>query len=132
MQKPATDINLIEISSLVTQAQLRLLSRGRLLLSVSSVSKPDALRLSGSIITKATCELFQTTLTSGPSEKDNPYGNSGLAWMYLNNQGSLIYSVQIDNWVHSHPIITLDMSTKKRTELEDLTPYFHDGWANGE
>lgn len=25
----------------------------------------------------------------------------------------------------------VDISIKRRTELEDLTPYFHDGWANG-
>ncbi|XP_018567536.1 dorsal-ventral patterning protein Sog [Anoplophora glabripennis] len=134
VHKPATNLNLVELSSPVTQAQLRLLTRGRLLLSISSASKPEALRLSGNVITKATCELFQTTLSSNPSDHNgNPYGTSGLAWMYLNNQGSLIYSVQIDSLPpKQYPIITLvDLSTKRRTELEDLTPYFHDGWANG-
>ncbi|KAJ8945492.1 hypothetical protein NQ318_002537 [Aromia moschata] len=133
--KPATDLNLIEMSSPVTPAHLRLLTRGRLLLSVSSSSKPEALRLSGTVITKASCELFQTTLASSQSDREgNPHGTSGLAWMYLNNQGSLIYSVQIDSLPpkQQYPIITLvDISTKRRTELEDLTPYFHDGWANG-
>ncbi|CAH1993223.1 unnamed protein product [Acanthoscelides obtectus] len=135
VHKPATDLNLVEVSSPVTQAQLRLISRGRILLSISSVSKPDAMRLSGNVITKATCELFQTTLASSQSEHEaKPHGTTGLAWMYLNNQGALIYSVQIDNLpsAQQYPIITLvDMSTKRRTELEDLTPNFHDGWANG-
>ncbi|KAJ8984920.1 hypothetical protein NQ317_012166 [Molorchus minor] len=135
VHKPATDLNLVEISSPVTPAHLRFLTRGRLLLSISSASKPEALRLSGTVITKATCELFQSTLASNPLERDgNPHGTSGLAWMYLNNQGSLIYSVQIDNLPpkQQYPIITLvDISTKRKTELEDLTPYFHEGWANG-
>ncbi|KAJ8937498.1 hypothetical protein NQ314_011812 [Rhamnusium bicolor] len=135
VHKPASDLNLVELSSPVTPSQLRLLTRGRLLLSISSSSQPDELRLSGNVITKATCELFQTTLASSQSDHDsNPHSTSGLAWMYLNNQGSLIYSVQIDNLPpkQQYPIITLvDISTKRRTELEDLTPYFHDGWANG-
>lgn len=125
---------MIELSSPVSQAELRLLTRGRLLVSLASVSRPNALKLSGNVITKVTCELFQTTLASGQSDKINPDGVSGLAWMYLSNQGSLIYSVQIDNLSHRQdPIITLvDTSNKKKTELEDLTPTFHDGWANGE
>lgn len=54
--------------------------------------------------------------------------------MYLSNQGSLIYNVQVNNLDphHKFPIVTLvDTSNKKRAELEDLTLYFHDGWANG-
>ncbi|VEN34021.1 unnamed protein product, partial [Callosobruchus maculatus] len=135
VHKPATDLNLVEISSPVTQAQLRLITRGASCSPISSVAKPDAMRLSGNVITKATCELFQTTLASSQSDREaNPHGTTGLAWMYLNNQGALIYSVQIDNLppTQQYPIITLvDMSTKRKTELEDLTPNFHDGWANG-
>lgn len=98
VHKPASDLNIVELSSPVTPAHLRLLTRGRLLLSISSSSQPDALRLSGIVITKASCELFQTTLASSQSHREgNRHGTSGLAWMYLNNQGSLIYSVQIGN-----------------------------------
>lgn len=134
VSKSATDLNLVEFSSPVSQADLRLLTRGRLLLSISSVSKPEALRLSGPIITKTSCDLFQTTLASSQPEKLNPYGTTGLAWMYLSNQGSLIYNVQVNNLDphHKYPIVTLvDTTTKRRSELEDLTLYFHDGWANG-
>lgn len=133
VSKPATDINVINVSASITQAHLRSLTRGRILLSVSSVSKPAALKLTGNIITKASCEIFQTTLSSANTA--NPDGVSGLAWLYLNNAGSLIYNIQIDKLPpkENPPIITLiDISTKKRTELEDLTPYFHgDGWVNG-
>ncbi|CAG9819155.1 unnamed protein product [Phaedon cochleariae] len=126
--KPATDLNLLELSSPVSQADLRSLSRGRVFLTVSSVSKPEALSLSGSVITKVTCEIFQTTLSS---EKDSQDGFPGLAWMYLNNQGSLIYNIQIDNLVSEqyHMITLADTSGKKKAEV--LTPYFHNGWANG-
>ncbi|CAH1121737.1 unnamed protein product [Ceutorhynchus assimilis] len=131
--KPATDLNIINVSATITQAHLRYLTRGRILLSLSSLSKPDALKLSGNILTKASCEIFQSILSS--SNTANPDGVSGMAWLYLNNAGSLIYNIQIDKLPpkENPPIITLiDMSTKKKTELEDLTPYFHgDGWANG-
>ncbi|XP_066248106.1 dorsal-ventral patterning protein Sog isoform X2 [Euwallacea similis] len=133
VSKPATDINVVNVSATITQAHLRYLTRGRILLSVSSVSKPEGLKLSGNVMTKASCEIFQSTLSS--SNTANPDGVSGMAWLYLNNAGSLIYNIQIDKLPpkENPPIITLiDLSTKKRTELEDLTPYFHgDGWANG-
>ncbi|XP_076251804.1 chordin short gastrulation [Rhynchophorus ferrugineus] len=134
VSKPASDINVINVSASVTQAQLRLLTRGHILLSISSVSKPEALKLSGNVITKATCELFQTVLSSA-SNTGNPDGVSGIAWLYINNAGSLIYNIQIDKLPpkENPPIITLiDVSTKRKTEVEDLTLHFHgDGWLNG-
>ncbi|XP_044272067.1 dorsal-ventral patterning protein Sog isoform X1 [Tribolium madens] len=135
VKKPHYELNMVEVRSPVTPADLRLLTRGRLVLTVSSVSKPEALRLSGSVVTKVTCELFQTTLSS--SSDTNRFGTSGLAWLYLNNEGSLVYNVQIDN-LKTTPdnttfITLVDVSTKRRTELEDLTPTFDfiNGWANG-
>ncbi|KAL1491379.1 hypothetical protein ABEB36_011986 [Hypothenemus hampei] len=133
ISKPATDLNIINISTSITQAHLRYLTRGRVVLSLASVSRPETLKLSGSVVTKAACEIFQSTLSS--SNNPNPDGVAGMAWLYLNNQGSLVYNIQIDKLPpkENPPVITLiDMSSKKRTELEDLTPYFHgDGWANG-
>lgn len=114
----------------MSSADLRLLTRGRLLLTISSVSRPESLRLSGTIVTKATCELFQTTLSSGTAT--NVFGTSGLAWLYLNSEGSLVYNVQIDSLTSKPAVVTLvDFSTKKRTELLDLTPSLNEGWANG-
>lgn len=135
VHKPARELNLIEVSSPVTPSDLRLLTRGRLVLSVSSVSKPQALRLSGNVITKATCELFQSTLNSPNNDRAvNPYGSTGLAWVYLNNEGSLVYNVQVED-LHSDQkpvfITLVDVTTKRKMELEDLTPYFVNGWANG-
>lgn len=131
--KPAHELNLIEISSPVSASDLRQLTRGRLVLSVSSVFRPQAMHLTGKLITKATCELFQSTLSSS-SGVGNPHGTSGLAWLYLNHEGSLVYNVQIDGLRNDQKpaIITLtDITTKRRTDVEDLTPYFFNGWANG-
>lgn len=91
--------------------------------------------MSGNVVTKTTCELFQTTLSSATLDKNfNQQGVSGLAWLYLNNEGSLVYNVQVDG-LHDDrkPVfITLvDVSTKRKMELEDLTPSFYHGWANG-
>ncbi|KAI4460396.1 chordin [Holotrichia oblita] len=131
--KPATELNVVEISSPISQADLRLLTRGRLVLSVSSMSKQHSLKLSGMVMTKATCELFQTPLSSSGDRDTNKYGTSGLAWLFLNNEGSLVYNVQIEDLnPDQRPVfITLvDVGNKKRTELEDLTPSFIENWAN--
>lgn len=102
-------------------------------MSISSVHKPDTLKLSGAVITRATCELFQTTLTSSNAEKDQNLTNpSGLAWLYMNSDGALVYNIQIDEVKDSVSLISLvDVTGKKRAELEDLTAYYHNGWANG-
>lgn len=127
-------MNLIEVSSPLLQSDLRLLTRGRLVLSISSVSNPESLRLSGSVITKATCELFQTILNSPSSDRSVTTDTSGLAWLFLNNAGALVYNVQVED-LHEQQkpvaITLVDITTKRKTELEDLTPYFVNGWANG-
>lgn len=44
-----------------------------------------------------------------------------------------MYNVQVDGLNEEKPVfITLvDVSTKRKKEFEDLTPSFHQGWANG-
>ncbi|CAH0554512.1 unnamed protein product [Brassicogethes aeneus] len=133
VDKASSELNIVETTiSSVTHPDLRLLSRGRLLLTVSSVSHPNDLRLSGHIQTKIACELFQTTLSSGLNEP-NKNGSSGLAWMYLDNEGSLLYSIQLDNFKSVPPfsITLMDIASKRKTEIDNLTPSFHGGWANG-
>lgn len=128
MKKPAHELNIIEVSSPVTTAALRLLTRGRLVLTVSSVHHYEKLRLSGAVITRATCELFQTTLSS--TEKES-YPPAGLAWLFMNSDGALVYSVRVDELKDIPTITLVDISGKRKTELEDLTPYYSNGWANG-
>jgi chordin len=62
---------------------------------------------------------------------------SGMAWMYMNREGSLVYSVQLDELsLQDSPMLVLvsgHRSGGRRSllELEDLTPSLSSGWANG-
>jgi chordin len=62
---------------------------------------------------------------------------SGMAWMYMNREGSLVYSVQLDELsLQDSPMLVLvsgHRSGGRRSllELEDLTPSLSYGWANG-
>jgi chordin len=68
--------------------------------------------------------LYTSTLTSG------------MAWMYMNRDGSLVYSVQLDELNQDAPMLVLVSShrsggRRSMFELEDLTPSLNHGWANG-
>uniref|UniRef100_A0A6M2DS97 Putative dorsal-ventral patterning protein sog n=1 Tax=Xenopsylla cheopis TaxID=163159 RepID=A0A6M2DS97_XENCH len=123
VRKPGHELNVIEVSSPVSAADMRLLTRGRLALTVESRRRPEALRLQGPVVTRATCEIFQTALHSSSSAAESTT-TSGLAWLYLNRDGALVYNIQVDELDRTQtPMITLvDDSGKRRTELEDLTP----------
>lgn len=131
VEKPVHELNIIEVSSPVTPADLRLLTRGRLVLTISSVNRPESLRLSGAVVTRATCELFQTTLTAASGTENHLSPPSGLAWMFMNNEGALVYHIQADIENPVSLITLMDITAKRKTELADLTAYYHDGWANG-
>jgi chordin len=122
VRKPNHDINVIEISSPVTAYDLRMLTRGRLTLTVESRKRPEALRLQGSVVTRVSCEIFQTLLSTHNPESQAK--TSGLAWMFLNKEGALVYNIQTNNLnLQDNPLLMLiDESAKRKTELEDLTP----------
>jgi hypothetical protein len=61
VEKPAHELNIVEVQTAVSNAELRLLTRGKLALSIASKNKPMELRLEGKVITRATCEIFQVT-----------------------------------------------------------------------
>lgn len=131
VKKPNHDINVIEISSPVSVYDLRMLTRGKLQIVVESRKKPDALRIQGNVVTRVACELFQTLLSShNPESKTR---SNGLAWLYLNKDGSLVYNIQTHNLnLAENPLITLiDDSAKRKTELEDLTPSLQTDHAHG-
>lgn len=120
VRKPAHDINIIEVSSPLSVNDLRLLTRGKLTVVVESKRKPEALRIQGVIQTRVACEVFQTLLAS--HNPDSRTDTSGLAWMYLNKEGSLVYNVQTHNLHMNHnPVVTLiDDSAKRKADLETL------------
>lgn len=116
------DYNVIEFSSPVTTHDLRLLTRGKLNLIVESRKRPNILRIQGSILTRVTCEIYQTLLA--PVSAESKTKSSGLAWTFINRDGSLVYNIHTDDLnLQENPLITLvDDSVKRKTELEDLTP----------
>lgn len=123
VKKPAHDYNVIEFSSPVKTHDLRLLSRGKLTLTVESRKNPS-LKIQGNIVTRVACEQFQTLLA--PHSIESKTTSSGMAWLYLNREGSLVYNIFTDDLnLQDNPMITLiDDSVRRKTELEDLTPQF--------
>lgn len=122
VKKVHHDYNIIELSSPVSPQDLRLLTRGKLNLIVESRKRPSLLRIQGPIMTRATCEMYQTVLA--PTSSESKTRTSGVAWSFINRDGSLVYNIRMDDLnLQENPLITLvDDSGKRKTELEDLTP----------
>ncbi|CAG9764348.1 unnamed protein product [Ceutorhynchus assimilis] len=120
--KPASDLNTIEFNVKMSEDNFTRLTKGEMILNIASVSNPQQLKLSGNIMTRATCEMFQATLASS---------EPGMSWLYLNNAGSLIYNVYIGN--SSQPNASLvHANSKTMTEDTSLTLKVQEnGWANG-
>jgi hypothetical protein len=59
VEKPVYELNTVEVQSVVSSAELRLLTRGKLVVSIASKKKPAELKLEGRVMTRATCEIFQ-------------------------------------------------------------------------
>lgn len=127
VRKPSNELNFGEVRSALSGADLRLLTRGKLSISIMSRKDPQALRLSGTVGPRATCDMYQTLLLS-----ETPSAASGLAWVYLDRIGALHYGVQLIGLEEESPLVTLvDEGGKRRMELEDLTPSLVNGFANG-
>lgn len=132
VKKPNHDINVIEVSSPVSAYDLRLLTRGKLQIVVESRKRPDAMRIQGNVVTRVSCELFQTLLS--PHNAESKTKSNGMAWMYMNRDGALVYNIQTNNLnLEENPLITLtnDNGGKKNAELEDLAPSLHIDHAYG-
>ncbi|KAM0726218.1 Dorsal-ventral patterning protein Sog [Formica fusca] len=127
VKKPSNELNFGEIRSALSGTDLRLLTRGKLSISIMSRKDPQALRLAGTVGPRATCDIYQTLLLS-----ETPSAASGLAWAFLDRIGALRYGVQLIGLEEESPLVTLvDEGGKRRTELEDLTPSLVNGLANG-
>lgn len=132
VKKPNHDINVIEVSSPVSVYDLRMLTRGKLQIIVESRKNSESLRIQGNVVTRVSCELFQTLLsTHNPESKTK---SNGMAWLYMNKDGSLVYNIETNNLnLVENPLITLtnDNGGKKNTELEDLTSSLQMDHAHG-
>lgn len=126
VRKPNQELNFGEVRSAISATDLRLLTRGKLSLSV--LSKRDAqMRLIGVVGPKATCEMYQSLMIS-----ETPTQASGIAWAFMDHVGALRYGVEVVGLEDDNPLITLvDDGGKRRVELEDLTPTFTRDSANG-
>lgn len=132
VKKPNHDINVIEVSSPVSVYDLRLLTRGKLQIVVESRKNSEALRIQGNVVTRVSCELFQTLLSTHNAESKTK--SNGMAWLYMNKDGSLVYNIQTNNLnMLDNPLITLtnDNVGKKNMELEDLTSSLQMDHAHG-
>ncbi|XP_017028980.1 dorsal-ventral patterning protein Sog [Drosophila kikkawai] len=129
VRKPSAEINVLELSSPISIQNLRLMSRGKLLLTVESKKYPQ-LRIQGHIVTRASCEIFQTLLAP---HSDSATKSSGLAWVYLNTDGSLAYNIETEHVnTRDRPNISLiEEQGKRKAKLEDLTPSFNFNQAIG-
>jgi chordin len=139
------ELNTLEVRSAVKNADLKLLARSKLQLSVQSKHHPEY-RLQGDVTVRVSCDIFQSTLSSAdaddsfpmdPADLPSPHPSattaSGVTWMYLARDGSLLYNVRIDDL--DAPLTGLHLVAGKgrgrRQEIENLTPNFSSGWANG-
>lgn len=125
------DYNVFELSSPVSTHDLRLLTRGKLNLIVESRKRPNEIRIQGPVITRASCEIYQTVLA--PTSTESKTKSSGLAWVYMNRDGQLVYNIRTDELnLQESPLITIvDDSVKRKTDLEDLTPSLSFNKADG-
>ncbi|XP_055909088.1 dorsal-ventral patterning protein Sog [Eupeodes corollae] len=130
VRKPSAEVNVLELSSPISIQNLRLLSRGKLVLIVESKKNPN-LKLQGQIVTRATCELFQTLLA--PHSYESKAKASGLAWVYMNTDGTMAYNILTDHLnAKERPEISLiEDIGKRKTVLEDLTQSFNFDQAIG-
>lgn len=152
--KPAAELNEASVTAAVSASDLRLLTRGKLILTVASASprRSRELALSGAVQPRAVCEVFQAPLSVMEAAADqledggasNSSGQSmnavgtaeagsapvdrpaGQAWLYVDRHGALVYSVQLSQIPGETTLLTLVSGRGRRSvELEDLTPSLH-------
>lgn len=129
VKKTNFDYNIIEFSSPVSMHDLRQLTRGKLNLVVESRKRPAEIRIEGPILTRTTCEIYQSVLAP-PSIKESTTKTSGMAWVYMNRGNELVYNIHTDDLnLQERPLINL--VDDKRKDLDDLTPTLNFDDANG-
>lgn len=129
VQKPSNEINAGEVRGTISAADLRLLSRGKLTISVMSRKDPEALRLTGYVGPRLSCDMYQALLTSDAGSSTA----SGLGWAFLDRFGTMRYGIELLGMEDEVPVALslMDEGGNKRIEVEDLTPSLVGGLANG-
>ncbi|XP_032516989.2 dorsal-ventral patterning protein Sog isoform X1 [Danaus plexippus] len=118
ISKPGYELNVLEVSTPVSAAELRSLSRGRLLLSVEAMGTPDR-RISGIVRQRAACEVFHAPLIA--ERLPAALIPQGLALVYIDKDGSLVYDIQVENLSIIDPKITLvEEQGKRHSQVEIL------------
>lgn len=85
-------MNVLEVATPVSAAELRSLARGRLLLAVEVIGAPER-RVSGSVRQRAACEVFHSPLLA--ERAPATLAPEGLAMLYIDKEGSLVYDIQV-------------------------------------
>lgn len=127
VSKPGAELNEVAVTAAVTASDLRLLTRGKLVLSIASSRRPE-LVLTGAVQPRAVCEIFQAPLsvaeaaadqeqdgsnnsnplqsaaaaTAAAATQDDVDRPAGQAWLYVDRHGSLVYNVQlsqVSEWI---------------------------------
>ncbi|GBP23181.1 Dorsal-ventral patterning protein Sog [Eumeta japonica] len=116
--KPGFEMNILEVSTPVSAAELRSLSRGRLVLTVEAVGLSER-RITGQVKQRASCEVYHAPLLAErPPAASAP---EGLALLYIDRDGSLVYDIQVDNLGIPDPKITLvEEQGKRHSQVEIL------------
>lgn len=85
-------MNVLEVSTPVSAAELRSLSRGRLILSLEAIGTPIR-RIIGFVGQRAACEVYQAPLLAErPPASPAP---EGLSYLYIDREGSLVYDIVV-------------------------------------
>ncbi|XP_053609140.1 dorsal-ventral patterning protein Sog [Plodia interpunctella] len=118
VNKPNYELNVLEVSTPVSAAELRSLSRGRLQLSVEDLNTPER-RISGKIRQRAACEVYHAPLVT--ERLPATIIPEGLAMLYIDKEGSLVYDIQAHNLNVVDPKITLvEEQGKRHSQVEIL------------
>jgi len=110
VSSPNSELNEVSASVAVSSADLRLLTSGRMALSVVNRREPSQLALRGGVGPRVACDIFQAPLTASDTDADaesDVVDNSavvrsrantpvtGQAWMFIAQDGSLVYNIQV-------------------------------------
>ena len=129
VKKPSNELNSGEVRATISASDLRLLSRGKLTISVMSKEDPEALKLIGSVGSRVSCDMYQALLTSDSGNTND----AGLGWAFLDRLGALRYGIELLGMGGEVPVALslMDEGGKKKIEVEDLTPSLFGEVANG-